>query len=307
MTQKIKVDMAASVRQRLLNMARDEKTDFMLLLRRYAIERLLVRLSESKHSRKFILKGAMLFLAWGEEMPRATKDLDLLGSGTNSIDAIKRIFDSLCLLDTLSIDGLIYNPESITIDSIREDKKYNGLRVKLNVVLSKAHIALQIDIGFGDIVEPSPIEVNFPSLLGNRGPRIRAYPPETAIAEKTDAMITLGIDNSRIKDFYDIWFLSRHKSFKGRILLKAIAATMQRRNGNIKALGLPVVMTPEFFENKNKVVQWNAFIRKTQLIFTPPTFAKLGEDIQSFLLPLIEALQHGKKFNKNWSAQRGWF
>ena len=225
MTQIKITDMAASVRQRLLNIARDQKTDFVLLLRRYAIERLLVRLSQSEYSGKFILKGAMLFLAWGEAMPRATKDLDLLGSDNNNHDAMRRIFTIICRRNVLPLDGIRFKPESMEIDSIREDKKHNGIRIRLDAELGKALIPLQIDIGFGDAVVPGPIDVNFPSLLENKGPLIKAYPPEIAIAEKTDAMITLGMDNSRMKDFYDIWFLSQNRSFDGRTLSKAIATT----------------------------------------------------------------------------------
>ena len=209
MTKKIKKDVAASVRQRLLNLSKDSGEDFNLFLTRYGLERMLFRLSQSEWREQFLLKGAMLFVLWHDVPHRPTRDADFLGFVDPEIDEIRNIFQSLCNLD-VDDDGLIFDPESIRVEEIRENNAYEGIRVKLTGELEKANIVLQIDIGFGDVVTPEPIEIVYPTLLDQKSPRLKAYPVYTVIAEKFEAMVKLGIINTRMKDFYDLWILAQN-------------------------------------------------------------------------------------------------
>jgi predicted nucleotidyltransferase component of viral defense system len=223
-------NVAASVRHRLFNRAREESQEFQLVLTRYALERLIFRLSLSSYAEKFVLKGAMLFYVWNPTAGayRPTRDLDFLMYGENSVEILETIFRKIVQTE-VSPDGLVFDPESIKAAPIREDNRYGGLRVNLMALLEKARIPLQIDIGFGDKITPGPERIVFPSLLGQETPHLSAYPKETVIAEKLEAMVSLGEANSRMKDFYDIHFLSLHYAFDGNILSQAIAATFTGR------------------------------------------------------------------------------
>jgi len=198
---------ATSVRQRLLNRSREESQEFQLVLTRYALERLIYRLSLSSYAEKFVLKGAMLFYVWNPTAGayRPTRDLDFLMRGENSVEILETIFRKI--VDTkVSPDGLVFDPESIKAAPIREDNRYGGIRVQLMAMMEKARIPLQIDLGFGDKITPGPEQIAFPSLLGQEVARLSAYPKETVIAEKLEAMVSLGEANSRMKDFYDTIF-----------------------------------------------------------------------------------------------------
>ena len=207
-------DQAASVRQRLLNRARKEGEDFQLLLTLYCIERFLYRLSLSEHSEQFVLKGAMLFLLWRERSYRPTRDLDLLGRGESSFAHLEGRFRSVCRTEVES-DGVEFDPSSVRASEIREEQEYGGVRVAVAARLGQARITLQIDIGFGDAITPKAQKVDFPSILDFPRARLLAYPRETVVAEKFQAMVVLGIANSRMKDFYDLWELASDFGFKG--------------------------------------------------------------------------------------------
>lgn len=221
-------NVGASVRARLLAHARAEKTDYQILLTRYALERLLYRLSVSAHRDLFILKGALLFVTWLHDPFRPTRDLDLLGYGANDVEAITNTFKSICSTPVQD-DGVIFDVEGLTAASIREDLVYGGVRAQTYAVIDGARIPIQIDIGFGDIITPGPVEIAYPVLLDSPVPHLRAYPVETVVAEKFNAIVLLGIANSRLKDFYDLWLISRTFKLDGASLSAAVQRTFDRR------------------------------------------------------------------------------
>ena len=210
-------NMAASVRQRLANRARERGETFDIVLTRYALERLLYRLGQSEHRDCFILKGAMLFSLWTDTPYRETRDLDLLGFGSNDVHHLEETFRSLCML-SVTDDGVTFDPDSVQTEPMREEENYAGGRVRLVATIAGVRLSLQIDIGFGDAVTPAPEEISYPALLPFPAPRIRAYPKETVVAEKYEALISLGMTNSRMKDFYDLWVMSSTFAFEGEVL-----------------------------------------------------------------------------------------
>ncbi len=260
MTEKTK-DMAASVRARLLLLAKQRGEDFQLVLTRYAGERLLYRLSQSKYEKQFVLKGASLFTLWKGQPHRATRDIDLLGFGDPSEEHLYSVFKKVLSAESVD-DGIHFDLDSMTVGPIRIDLAYGGIRATLDAYVSKARIRVQVDVGFGDAVTPDAEIVEFPTLLDFPAPTLRAYPRETVVAEKLEAMVKLGMANSRMKDFYDIVFLSESFSFDGDMLAKAIAATFDRRQ-TPRPTKHPVALTSEFVADPSKNTQWNAFIRKT--------------------------------------------
>lgn len=228
MTRQHPVNLPASVHQRLLTLSQQRGEEFNRLLTLYAIERLLYRLTQSSYADRFVLKGALLFLVWAIPGPRPTRDLDLLGFGDNSATTLIHIFQTICTLP-VSADGLAFDAQSIRVLEIREDQEYQGQRVELVAHLGRARIPLQIDIGFGDLVSPPPREADYPALLEFPSPRLRIYSMESVIAEKLHAMVILNLTNSRMKDFYDLWTLSRLFSFTSQTLAQAIQSTFARR------------------------------------------------------------------------------
>jgi Nucleotidyl transferase AbiEii toxin, Type IV TA system len=219
---------SASIRQRLLNHSTAISTDPNLVLIWYGLERFLYRLSVSTHSARFVLKGAMLFRLWGAADFRSTKDLDLEGFLQDEAAAIREVFASICG-QPVEDDGLVFDASSVTVTEIRDTQEYGGFRVLLTARLGTANLRLQIDVGFGDAITPAPVITEFPSILGQSRPRVRVYPRETVVAEKFEAMVQLGMANSRMKDFYDLWFLSRNFEFEGSTLSAAVRATFERR------------------------------------------------------------------------------
>ena len=217
-------NMAASVRQRLLNLARERRENFDYLLTRFGLERFLYRLANSPFRDRFILKGAMFFLLWGMDEHRPTRDADFLGFGENDAENLVAIFQDVCRV-AVEDDGLIFDPASVQAAAIREEMEYGGIRVTLPAILDRARISLQFDVGFGDAVTPLAEEVDYPTLLDLPAPHLRIYPKETVIAEKFQAMVHLGIANSRMKDFYDIWVMARSFDFDGSVLKTAIERT----------------------------------------------------------------------------------
>jgi predicted nucleotidyltransferase component of viral defense system len=243
----------------LLNHSREQNEDFSLTLTRYAIERLLYRLTQSAYAHQFVLKGAMLFVVWTGQTYRSTRDLDLAGYGDSSPDKLRQIFAEVCQL-AVEPDGLVFAPDTIRVAENREEQEYPGQRVRLLARLGRAEIPLRIDIGFGDAMTPAPNEVEYPTLLNLPPPRLKVCPKETMIAEKLQAMVTLGMVNSRMKDFYDIWTMAQQFTFNGRVLVQAIRATFERRETEIPAV-LPVALTTKFGQDSEKQKLWQAFLR----------------------------------------------
>lgn len=297
-------NLAASVRQRLLNLREQRQEDFDRILTQFAIERLLYRLSQSSAANKFVLKGATLFLTWTGKLHRPTQDLDLLGYGDGSVDTLRTIFMEICTL-SVEADGLRFDASTITVSEIREGMEYGGLRIQLVAYLERARIPLQIDIGFGDIVTPQATWIDYPTLLQFPAPYLRTYTKESVIAEKFHAMVTLGILNSRMKDFYDLWILSRQFAFEGILLTEAIQATFTRRNTAIP-IEIPIALSAEFAENPMKNTQWQAFLRRNRLDVGSASFADIIAELSMFLLPPVLALAQTEPFARNWTFEKKW-
>jgi hypothetical protein len=300
-------NLAASVRQRLLNLAQAQKEDFNLVLTRYGIERLLYRLERSAAGERFILKGAMLFVLWSDTPHRATKDVDLLCRGDNSIAEIEAVFRSVCQVDVVP-DGLEFDPVTVTGEVIKAEREYPGVRIRLTAFIAgtPTRINLQIDVGFGDIVTPAPQLMSLPTLLADLpAPQLYAYNRETVIAEKFEAMVLLGIGNTRMKDFYDLWYLSQHFAFEGSLLSRAIAATFDRRRTAIP-IDPPLALTSEFADDATKQRQWVVFVKKGRLIGEGLILNQIGAILHDFLMPPTIAISTGVEFDRVWSSDIGW-
>jgi len=273
-------NVGASVRARLLNLSKANGQTFDLVLTRFALERLLYRLSQSPHADRFVLKGAMLMMSWFDDPHRATRDLDLLGFGDPDEDAMRETFRQI--LSQEADDGVLFDPDTLRVERIREEFDYGGLRLSALASVGGARIKLAIDIGFGDTLEPGAETVHYPVMLDLPAPKIRAYAMETVIAEKFQAMVALGRANSRMKDFYDIWILSQSFSIDNERLEKAIAATFARRNTAIP-VEPPDALTPAFAEDEQKQRQWRAFVEDVAI--DPGSLAQVIEELTGFLIP----------------------
>lgn len=234
---------------------------------------MLYRLSISQHADQFILKGAALFQLWTGQPHRSTRDLDLLGYGASTPERLKTIFADVCSL-VVENDGIVFSVETILAEQIKKDDEYQGIRLRIECRLENARLALQVDVGFGDAVTPEPKTTTYPTMLGFPAPLLRAYPRETVVAEKFQAMVVLGIANSRMKDFYDVWILARQFEFNGTLLGAAVRATFERRQTSIPTV-TPLALTPDFASDHSKVTQWNAFLKKGKFLETPPSFAEV--------------------------------
>jgi predicted nucleotidyltransferase component of viral defense system len=251
-------NIGASVRQRLLDLAHASGQPLELLLTRYALERLLHRLSMSPHRDRFVLKGAMLLVTWFAEPHRATRDVDLLGFGDATEDALLETFRGIMAVE--ADDGVSFDLKGLRIEAIREELEYGGSRLRTTAALSGARIPITVDIGFGDAVAPGIEEIDLPVLLEMPSPHLRAYPPETVIAEKFHAMVVLGRANSRMKDYYDVWMLLAAFDLAPERLRQAIMATFSRRGTAIPA-EVPDGLSDAFANDAGKLRQWDAFAR----------------------------------------------
>ncbi|HBO7167252.1 nucleotidyl transferase AbiEii/AbiGii toxin family protein [Pseudomonas aeruginosa] len=292
-------NIAASVRARLLNKARAERLDFNLLITRYALERVLYRLSISEQGGQFLLKGALLFDIWFDVPHRPTHDADLLGFGSTEIPHLENLFREVSQIAVE--DGIAFQADTVRAADIRKEANYAGVRVTMTGLLAGARCPVQIDIGFGDAVTPAPENVQYPVILDDMPqPQLRVYPRYTVVAEKLEAMVKLGILNSRMKDYFDLWVLSRHSDFDGAVLAQAIRATFERRGTDIPT-GLPFALTDEFALHEQKIRQWTGFQRKNAL--EPMTLAVVIEALREFLLPVLTA---GDGLDRQWRAGAGW-
>ena len=260
---RVRRNIGASIRQRLLDLTHAEGGDFQLCLDRYAVERLLYRLSLSEERDRFLLKGALLFAVWFDVPHRPTRDADFLGLGTPDAAQLADTVRGLCA--HAADDGIAYDVASIRVQEIREQASYAGLRVTLRAALDNARCNLQLDVGFGDAVTPAPVEVDYPTLLNDLPrPRLRVYPRETAFAEKLEAIVLLGLANTRMKDYFDLLALAREGAMNPDTLGDAIAATFERR-GTPLPEGLPQGLTTAFADDKAKRRQWTAFVNRNRL------------------------------------------
>jgi Nucleotidyl transferase AbiEii toxin, Type IV TA system len=280
-------NMGASVRQRLLNYAKANGRPFAEVLQYYAMERFLYRLSASPHRGKFLLKGALLLTAWQAPITRPTMDIDLLGRASNEIDAIVELMKQVAQFDVMN-DGIVFDPASFSGASIREDADYSGVRTVFTGRLDAARVHMQIDIGFGDVVTPEPEKLSYPTMLDFPAPVLFGYSRETVIAEKLQALVQLRMLNTRMKDYFDLWLLSRHHELNMVTLQAAIQRTFQNRDTKIEAS--PIGLSAEFGNDPGKQIQWRAFIKRSAITQAPESLTDVVEELRTFFEPVLGTL-----------------
>jgi predicted nucleotidyltransferase component of viral defense system len=293
-----------SVQVRLARHAKSAGLDPNLVLTRFALERFLYRLSKSPYAERFVLKGALLMLVWLGETIRPTRDGDLLGFGDLSARSLTQVLGEVCGVD-VEPDGVEFLPASIKVIPIRPENAYGGMRATLAGRLGKARLRVQLDVGIGDAVIPEPEWLVYPPLLEFPGPRLRAYRPETAIAEKLHAMVVLGEANSRMRDFFDVFALAERRQFEGRPLAESVRATFERRRTPVPET-LPLALTPEFAALRDKQVQWRGFLRKNGLSSAPVELGAVVARLAEFLRPVIAAARRAASFSDTWPPGGPW-
>ncbi len=297
-------NIGASVRQRLLNKARETDRPFSELLQYFAMERFLYRLSKSKYADKFVLKGALMLTAWNAPLLRPTMDIDLLGRTDNDTAVVAAVVKQVCSERIEPADGLVFDPATVEAERIAEAAEYEGVRIRFRATLDTARIQMQIDVGFGDVVVPRAVRTAYPTILDFPAPHLLAYSKETAIAEKLEAMVKLGELNSRMKDFFDIWLLSRSFDFEGQRLSEAIEKTFKRRGTAIPAE--PMALTARFSGDSQKRTQWAGFVRRMKLRDVP-SLPEIIAELREFLLPPMRAVSEGVHLDLEWLARtRTW-
>ena len=296
-------NISASVRQRLLNKSRTDARPFQELAQYYAMERFLYRLAQSRHANRFVLKGALMLRIWQAPETRSTMDIDLLGKTDNDASAlISNIADILSV--DVDPDGLSFFPENITAEHITEDAEYQGVRIWFPAKFDTMRLNIQIDIGFGDIIYPEPEKSEMPTILEFPAPQLLCYSRESSIAEKFEAMLKRRELNSRMKDFYDIWLLSRYFDFDGRILSEAIRLTLEQRGTELPDDINIVAFSHEFIIEKQ--VQWNAFRKKLKHDHVPVEFENIVMQVKAFINPIASALASRKPPPSKWNAPGPW-
>jgi hypothetical protein len=303
MTKRVPTDLEASVLARLKKIAADRKEEFQVTLTQYCVERLLDRLANSAHRERFVLKGDLLLRVLVHSIRRVTRDLDLLGFGGSEIADITQAFTDICSTKA-DPDGVRFDTASIVVSPIREGQEYGGQRITVNAFIKTARIPLQIDVGFGDSIVPGVIDLDYPTMLGAPLPHLRAYPLETVVAEKCQAAVSLGLLNSRMKDFYDFHIIAKSHAFVGEVLGRAIEATFKQR-GTTLPKEIPTALTEEFSLDKQKQQLWGAYVKRDQLVGAP-TLDVVAQEAQRFLWPVLDSLQAGKAIPRAWSAGGPW-
>lgn len=293
---------AVSVRARLLNVAKAQGVDFNQVLVRFALERILYRLTQSPHADRFVLKGALLFTLWYDMPHRATRDADLLGFGSSDLTSVAQVFRDIAAVPV--DDGIVFDPASVTVEEIRKEAGYGGVRVVIAGDLARARCKTQIDVGFGDAVTPAPVDSVYPVLLEDMpAPRLRAYPTYTVIAEKLHAIALLGMTNSRLKDYFDLSVLLEKETLDTDLLAQAIKATFERRGMAVPdALrgGMPVGLTDEFAQDASRQALWLAFLKKNEL--PPEPLPAIVGRLSEALAPALNAVLRGATFIADHSS-----
>lgn len=293
-----------SVRRRLQNVAKETHRPFAEVLQYYGMERFLFRLCKSAHARQFILKGALMFTAWHLPQRRTTRDIDLLARCDNRTDNIEKIIKDICKTSVPS-DGLVFDHQTIHSQRIKEDADYEGVRVRFTGLLERARIPMQIDIAFGDTVYPVPGIVDFPVILDFHKPRLKGYPPESVISEKFEAMVKLGLLNSRMKDFYDIWLMTRQFDFEGMNITAALSKTFEHRKTPLP-VKRPLFAEEIYDEKSDRQTLWTAFLRKNDIKHAPKKLSAAAKLIEKFLLKPLEAIHKNLEFKQEWNAAGKW-
>lgn len=294
-------NLPASIQSRLMVLARNSQRPYDEMLKYYTIERFLYRLSRSKYKDKFLLKGALLFQAWGMSKFRPTRDIDLLGYTANRIDTMAQIVREICSQE-VEADGIIFDPKSVRGERITEDADYEGVRIRFQGHLGKTRLHLQIDVGFADVVSPSPTKLKYPALLAMPAAELRGYPAESVVAEKLQAMVVLGMVSSRMKDFYDLWVMASRFTFRGASLQKAILQTFENRSTPV-SIDIPA-LTDRFAMEKQE--QWQAFLSRSMLKDAPTKLSDVIQLLYDFLIPVLDTSLKSKPFPRTWKAGGPW-
>ena len=293
-------NMGASVRERLLTLARKNEANFESYLVRYAHERLLHRLGQSRHRDSFTLKGAMLQTVWLDGLTRPTRDLDFLAFGDIDAEAVFR--------EILSIeagDGVAFDIDSISVRTIQEEKSYGGFRITMGADIAGAAVRIKVDLGFGDAVYPDPIEIEYPVLLDSPKPRIRAYPKEAVVAEKFQAIALLGMKNTRMKDYYDLWAMSQHLEFDVAPLSKSVSATFERRKTPLPD-DVPMGLSEAFATDPSVARLWENFNTRNKLDSQPPSFSETTSVLCDFLMPAVRRALKAETVVMTWPPGGPW-
>jgi len=291
-------------RARLTALARAHGDDVQRLLTRYSIERLLYRIGVSPYRDRFVLKGAMLFSLWADAPYRMTGDLDLLAAGDPAPDAVAAVFRQIAM-QPVDDDGVVFLPDTLRVEATRADDAYAGAAIRMTAMFAGARLTILVDLGFGDVVTPVAREVDYPSLLDAPRPRLRAYPPETVVAEKFQALVELGLFNSRLKDFFDLWAIAGTFAFDGEILGAAIEATFVQRATALPT-DTPPALTAEFSNDTEKRRLWRACLGRAGVTTAPDDLADVVLALDAFLTPLSASLAVGGPFDQTWHPGGPW-
>ncbi len=294
----------ASVRALLQNKAKETNRPFAEVLQYYGMERFLYRFSRSEYADKFILKGALMFMVWQVPQRRTTLDIDFLSTYDNQIATIEKVIRDVCKV-SVAPDGLVFDSQAIKGQKIKEDADYEGVRVKFRGFLERARIPMQIDVGFGDVIYPKPKTINYPVILDFPKPHLKGYPAESVVSEKFEAMVKLGLLNSRMKDFYDIWLMMRQFDFSGSNLAEALKRTFEHRKTSLPQ-HKPLFAEEIYDEKSDRQTLWKAFLRKGDLKNTPEKLVTVAKEIEKFLIKPLDAINKGNEFNEEWKGLGPW-
>ena len=298
------INMPASVRAQLQNKAKEANRPFAEMLQYYSMERFLYRFSKTPYSTQFILKGALMFTAWNIPQRRTTLDIDFLARFDNQIDSIEKVIKDICKVKVVS-DGLVFDPETVKGMRIKEDADYEGVRVKFVGFLERARIPMQMDIGFGDIIYPRPKIFDYPVILDLPKPHLKGYPQESVVSDKFEAMVKLGLLNSRMKDFFDIWLMMRQFDFDGLNLSEALKRTFKHRKTELPQKR-PLFAEEIYDDKSDRQMLWMAFLRKNDIKHVPNTLSATAKAIEKFLIKPLDAIHRGLEFKKTWKASGSW-
>jgi len=294
----------ASVRARLQNKARATNRPFSEILQYYGMERFLYRFSLSKYAERFILKGALMFTVWQVPERRTTLDIDFSARYDNQIATIEKVTMDVCRVPVIP-DGLVFDSETVKGRKIKGDIDYEGVRVKFRGFLERSRIAMQIDVGFGDVIFPKPKIIDYPVILDFPRPHLKGYPVESAVSEKFEAMVKLGLLNSRMKDFYDIWLMMRQFDFNGSKLVKALKSTFEHRKTSFPK-DTPLFAEEIYDEKSDRQTLWKAFLKKGDIKNTPEKLHAIARRIEGFLIKPLNSINERQRFNRGWKAPGPW-
>ena len=294
----------ASVRARLQNKAKETNRPFSEVFQYYGMERFLYRVSQSKYADKFVLKGALMFTVWHVPERRTTLDIDFLAQCNNQIARIEKMIKDICKINVVS-DGLIFDPKNVKGQRIKENADYEGMRVKFVGLLERSRIPMQVDIGFGDSIYPKPKIIEYPAILDFPKARLKGYPVDSVVSEKFEAMIKLGLLNSRMKDFYDIWLMMRQFDFDGSKLTEALKRTFKHRKTCLPQH--KTLFAEEIYDEKSdRQTLWKAFLIKGDIKHAPEKLSTTAREIEKFLIKPLDAVNKTERFEEEWKARGPW-